>query len=95
MARHLRSVCGVTHHQPEGATAPAATSGVGALIKSQRKDLGLSQRALAKLAHVNHAYLSRVERGIYEPTPRWVRDVTTALGAELGRKITVNLGGAA
>lgn len=57
------------------------------LIKGLRQEHGLSQRELARLADVDHTYLSRFERGVLkkEPTDRWLRDVATALGANLVR----------
>lgn len=49
-----------------------------------RKAQGLSVRELAKLAEVNAGYLSRVENGHEDPTPRWLKSVTDALGKHLG-----------
>ena len=44
-----------------------------------RLALGLSLRQLADKADVSYPYLSKVERGMAEPTDRWVRDVNQAL----------------
>jgi transcriptional regulator with XRE-family HTH domain len=49
-----------------------------------RKAQGLSLRELARLAEVEPGYLSQVERGIKDPTPRWLKAVTDALGKHLG-----------
>lgn len=46
-----------------------------------RTALGLSLRQLADKAGVSYPYLSKVERGMAEPTDRWVRDVNEALAA--------------
>jgi transcriptional regulator with XRE-family HTH domain len=49
-----------------------------------RKAQGLSLREVARLAEVEPGYLSQVERGIREPSPRWLKSVTDALGRHLG-----------
>lgn len=51
----------------------------GHTIRTQRKALGVSLRSLARLAGVSPAQLSRFERGLLEPTPRWTRDVEEAV----------------
>jgi len=48
-----------------------------------REAQGLSIRTLATLAGTSYSYLSRVERGEREPTERWLRDVTEALGRHM------------
>lgn len=48
-----------------------------------RKAQGLSVRELARLADVNAGYLSRVENGHEEPSARWLKSVTDALGKHL------------
>lgn len=55
----------------------------GSAIGAMRKAQGLSIRQLARLAEVEHSYLSQVERGLKEPSPRWVKSVTDALGKNL------------
>jgi transcriptional regulator with XRE-family HTH domain len=47
----------------------------------QAQELSLSE--LARLAEVQKSYLSKVERGIAEPSPRWLKSVTDALGSHL------------
>lgn len=51
-----------------------------------RQAQGLSRRELARLAQVDHTYLGRYENGetVNEPSERWLRDVMTALGVNLG-----------
>lgn len=44
----------------------------------------LSLRRLAQLAGVNAGYLSQVENGKEQPTERWLKAVTDALGHNLG-----------
>lgn len=56
----------------------------GAAVKAMRKAQGLSLREVARLAEVSPAHLSQVERGIREPSPRWLKAVTDALGRHLG-----------
>lgn len=48
-----------------------------------RKAQNLSLRELARLAEVDAPYLSQVERGLREPTARWLKSVTDALGKHL------------
>ena len=48
-----------------------------------REAQNLSLSELARLAEVQKGYLSRVERGLAEPTPRWLKSVTDALGKHL------------
>lgn len=55
--------------------------GAGLAIRQMRLALGLSVRQLAHRADVSYPYLSRVERGLKDPSDRWVRDVNEALAA--------------
>lgn len=48
-----------------------------------RRAQKLSLRELARLADVEPGYLSQVERGLREPTARWLKSVTDALGKHL------------
>lgn len=59
-------------------------SHAGTAIKAMRQAQGLSLRELARLAEVEPGYLSQVERGIRDPTARWMKSVTDALGKHLG-----------
>lgn len=56
----------------------------GTAIKAMREAQGLTVRALAELAEVNPGMLSLVERGLREPSPRWLKSVTDALGRHMG-----------
>jgi transcriptional regulator with XRE-family HTH domain len=58
---------------------PSATR-VGIVIREARKARNLSLRELAALAEVDYSMLSRVERGVVDPSPRWLKAVTDALG---------------
>lgn len=55
----------------------------GYAIREMRKAQGLSLRRLAALAEVEYGYLAQVERGKAEPSPRWLKAVTDALGKHL------------
>lgn len=48
-----------------------------------RKAQGLSLRELARIAEVEPGYLSQVERGLRDPSPRWLKSITDALGKHL------------
>ena len=56
----------------------------GHAIREMRKAQNLSLRELARLAEVEPGYLSQVERGLAEPSDRWLSSVTNALGRHLG-----------
>ncbi len=55
----------------------------GTAIQALRKTQHLSLRRLAELAEVDYSMLSRVERGLVDPSPRWLKAVTDALGRNL------------
>lgn len=50
----------------------------GALIRELRTEQGHTLRDLAETAGVDHAYLSRVERGQATPTLRWIAAIASA-----------------
>lgn len=56
----------------------------GTAIRAMRKAQDLSLRDLAALAEVDYSMLSQVERGLKDPSPRWLKAVTDALGKHLG-----------
>lgn len=56
----------------------------GTAIRAMRRAQDLSLRDLAALAEVDYSTLSKVERGLVEPSPRWLKAVTDALGRHLG-----------
>lgn len=55
----------------------------GTAIKAMRKTQNLSLRKLADLAEVDYSTLSKVERGLVDPSPRWLKAVTDALGKHM------------
>lgn len=55
----------------------------GTALRALRTSQDLSIRELARLAEVNPTMLSQVERGLREPSPRWLKAVTDALGRHL------------
>jgi transcriptional regulator with XRE-family HTH domain len=54
----------------------------GELIRQRRRDLGLSQRSLARRAGSTQAAVSRIERGLTMPTWETVRALLLAMGYE-------------
>lgn len=58
-------------------------STAGQAIRSMRHAQDLSLLELGRLAEVERGYLSQVERGLREPSPRWLKAVTDALGQHL------------
>lgn len=67
-------------------TAAHTGHATGPIIREMRRAQGLGLRELAALADVAPGYLSKVERGLEDPSPRWVKDVTNALGRNLAAK---------
>lgn len=55
----------------------------GTVLKRARKAQNLSLREVARLAEVDYSTLSKVERGLVEPSPRWLKAVTDALGKHM------------
>lgn len=55
----------------------------GSAIREMRKAQNLGLRELARLAEVDAGTLSRVERGLVDPSPRWLKAVAEALGKNL------------
>jgi transcriptional regulator with XRE-family HTH domain len=50
----------------------------GGLIAALRRESEQSLRDLADRANVDPSYLSRVERGLVDPSPRWVQAIADA-----------------
>jgi len=57
---------------------------VGARIRRRRRELGLSQVALAAAANVNQGYLSAIERGLANPRRRTIDALAVALNMPQG-----------
>lgn len=55
----------------------------GWVIRRARKTQKLTLRDLAQLAEVDYSMLSKVERGLVDPSPRWLKQVTDALGKHM------------
>lgn len=55
----------------------------GTALRALRKTQNLSLRELAALAEVDYSTLSKVERGLVDPSPRWLKAVTDALGRHM------------
>ena len=57
---------------------------LGREIKKIRKEKGLSQRELSRLAGINHTYLSKIESGMvhYFPSETVIKDLARALGTK-------------
>jgi transcriptional regulator with XRE-family HTH domain len=53
--------------------------GLGGFIRARRQLAQLSLRQLAELADVSNAYLSQVERGLYQPSAHILKNIAGAL----------------
>jgi ribosome-binding protein aMBF1 (putative translation factor) len=63
----------------------AARAALGAQLASARAHKGLSQRALAELCSVDQAEISRIERGVSNPTA----DTLNRIASTLNRALTL------
>lgn len=61
---------------------------IGEIIKERRKEFGITQNDLAKLAEININTLTQIERGEGNPTVRTLVKVLRIIGMELTAKIT-------
>ena len=52
---------------------------IGEFIRLQREIADLSLRQLAELADVSNAYLSQVERGLYQPSAQILKGIADGL----------------
>jgi transcriptional regulator with XRE-family HTH domain len=62
------------------------TPHTGTVLRMARKTQNLTLREVADLAEVDHTMLSRVERGLVDPSPRWLKAVTDALGRHMAER---------
>lgn len=62
--------------------APALNASLGSALKARRKELGLSQSDVGRLARVGQPVISRLERGLQNATLELVADVCQALDLE-------------
>ena len=56
-----------------------SVGGLGDFIRAQRQLADLSLRQLAELSDVSNAYLSQVERGLYQPSAQVLKSIADAL----------------
>lgn len=56
---------------------------IGEIIKSRRKEFGLTQTSLARLSKVGINTLTQIERGEGNPTMKVVEKVLRTLGMQL------------
>jgi transcriptional regulator with XRE-family HTH domain len=56
-----------------------SATGLGAFIRAQRQLARLSLRQLAEVSEVSNAYLSQVERGLYQPSAQVLKSIAGAL----------------
>lgn len=60
---------------------------IGEIIKTRRRDFGITQGKLAQMAEVNINTLTQIERGEGNPTIRTIEKVLKIIGMELTVKI--------
>jgi deoxyribose-phosphate aldolase len=61
-----------------------ADKDIGDLVKSTRREVGLSQAALARSAGTSRQYISGIERGEWTPSAAQARSIAVALGLPPG-----------
>ncbi|NGX39593.1 MAG: hypothetical protein KR126chlam1_00925 [Chlamydiae bacterium] len=67
----------------EKAKRPSRGLSIGALIKMIRNQLGMSQKALARRAHVPQSTISRIEKGTQDTKLSTLNKVMEALSGDL------------
>lgn len=60
---------------------------IGEKIKERRKEFGITQRALAEMAHININSLTKIEKGEGNPTVKTLESILNIVGLELTTKI--------
>ncbi|MCQ2175582.1 MAG: helix-turn-helix domain-containing protein [Bacteroidales bacterium] len=60
---------------------------IGEIIKTRRRDFGITQGKLAQMAEVNINTLTQIERGEGNPTIQTIEKVLKIIGMELTVKI--------
>ena len=68
-----------------------AKESIGARIRRRRRQLGLSQMALAAAANMNQGYISAIERGLANPRRRTIDALAVALNLPQGVLIGAGL----
>lgn len=75
-----------------GRRAAAIRRGVGTQIVNLREDAHVSQRRLADEAGIDQGYLSRIERGLGEPTVAVLESIAEVLGATVSIRLQPTTG---
>src|SRR5919199_6697683 len=65
--------------QPSSWHDPPMTEPLGEFIRLQREIANMSLRQLGELADVSNAYLSQIERGLYQPSAHILKGIADAL----------------
>ena len=73
-----------------GAPEQPAAQRIGELIRSRRKEAGLTQKQLAARAGITQTVLSRVESGAGNPTLSLLEEIAVALNARLNVSLDVD-----
>jgi len=76
-------VAASVYHVPMPRPAHPLLRTIGLTIRSLRRERGLSQEALADLAHIDRSYMSSVERGLRNISILNVGRIATALDVPL------------
>ena len=61
---------------------------IGFRIRSARKEVGLTQEALAEKLDVTVGYISQIERGITKPNLEMIASIASVLGMEFAYFVT-------
>ena len=62
---------------------PAENIAIGEAVMSARAEKGFTQKELAKASGINQADISKIEKGIANPTVTTLRRIASALGMKL------------
>lgn len=70
-----------------GYSEPSINQKIALLIVSEREKQNITQTQLAKLTHIDQGDISRIERGIGNPTLKKIEKLFDALGVSLDIKV--------
>lgn len=73
---------GVDNPEPEDSPRAAAdpVAAFGDYVRSQRKLARMSLRQMAELTKLSNPYLSKLERGLHQPSVKAITEIARALG---------------
>ena len=66
---------------------PSINEQIALLLTKSREELNITQKELSKLSHIDQGDISRIERGVGNPTLKKIEKLFNALGKHLDIKV--------